>query len=84
MTGIVDQQIVLELERLEIVVEGIDDVAPRRIQKQANLKPVRFLKRRGDRFSAVDGGLQFGEVIVIIRAKDERVLVAELNIRQSL
>ena len=66
------------------MVEGIDDVAPRRIQKQAKLKPVRFLKRRGDRFSAVDGDLQFGEVIVIIRAKDERVLVAELNIRQSL
>lgn len=79
MTGIVDQQIVVELERLEIVVEGIDDVAPRRIQKQANLKSVRFLKRRGDRFSFVNGGLQFGEVIVIIRAKDERVVVAELN-----
>ena len=84
MTGIVDQQIVVELERLEMVVEGIDDVAPRRIQKQANFKPVRFLKQRGDRFGVVDGGLQFGEMIVIIRAKDERVLVAELNIRQSL
>ena len=84
VTGVADQQIVLGLERLEIVVEGINDVAPRRIQKQANLKPVRFLKRRGDRFSVVDGGLKFGEVIVIIRAKDERVLVAKLNICQSL
>ena len=53
-------------------------------KKQANLKLVRFLKRRGDRFSVVDGGLQFGEVFVIIRANDECVVVAELDIRQSL
>ena len=73
----------MELERLEMVVEGIDYVAPRRIQTQANLKPVRFLKRRGDRFSVVDGGLQFGEVIKIICAQDERVVCTGLNICQS-